>query len=147
MSPVLQRVREGFTYAADCNLKVMECPDCGVTYAIPATLQANAYKAGHRKIVWFCPNGHKLGYNGESEAERERDEARAALERARERAAAERDLREHTERQLAAQKGATTRAKKRAAAAVCPVEGCGRSFVQLRRHMAAKHPEYKPNAS
>jgi hypothetical protein len=44
-----------------------------------------------------------------------------------------------TERRLRAQKGATTRAKKRAVAATCPC--CGRSFSQLRRHMAAKHPE------
>lgn len=34
----------------------------------------------------------------------------------------------------------TTRAKKRAATGTCPC--CGRSFVQLRRHMAAKHPDH-----
>jgi hypothetical protein len=66
------------------------------------------------------------------------------LQRARERAQAERDLREDTERRLSAQKGATTRAKKRHAAAVCPC--CNRSFVQLRRHMENKHPGYVASA-
>ncbi len=147
MSGVLQRVSDGYTYAADFNLKVMDCPDCGVMYAIPQTMQENAYRIGHRKIVWFCPNGHELGYNGKSETERERDAAQAALKQERNRANAERDLRVHTENQLRAQKGATTKARKRAAAAVCPVDGCGRSFVQLRRHMAVKHPDYKPDST
>lgn len=138
----LQRVRSGFTYAGDTNLKVLTCPDCGVTYAIPLTMQEHAWQRGQRQIVWFCPNGHELGYNGPSQAERERDAARAALTRAQDRATAERDLREHTERQLRSQKAATTRAKKRHAAGVCPC--CNRTFQQLTRHMASKHPDYDP---
>jgi DNA repair exonuclease SbcCD ATPase subunit len=60
----------------------------------------------------------------------------------RQRAQAERDLREDTERRLSAQKAQTTKARKRAAAALCPC--CNRSFVQLRRHMETKHPGYDP---
>jgi hypothetical protein len=137
---ILQRVTDGYTYTGDTDLKVMTCPICGVTYAIPATLQKNAYDKGKRSIVWFCPNGHELGYNGPSEEEKARKDAEAALERARLRANAERDLREDTERRLRAQKAATTRAKRRHAAGTCPC--CARSFVQLKRHMAAKHPDY-----
>jgi hypothetical protein len=33
------------------------------------------------------------------------------------------------------------KARKRAAAALCPC--CNRSFVQLRRHLASQHPDYK----
>jgi hypothetical protein len=140
VSAVLHRVEQGYTYKGDPDLKVMSCPLCGVTYAIPAAMQRNACDRGEGQIQWFCPNGHQLGYHGPSNAARERERA----QRAEQRAIAERDLRNDTERRLAAQKGATTRAKKRAAAAVCPC--CHRSFSQLRRHMEAKHPDYKPEA-
>jgi hypothetical protein len=139
MNKLLNRVEDGHTYAGLTDLKVMTCPDCCVTYAIPLRLQEAAYNAGERKIVWFCPNGHELGYNGPSEADKALEKAKNQARWANERLTAERELREDTERRLRAQKGATTRAKKRAVAATCPC--CGRSFSQLRRHMAAKHPE------
>jgi|ERR1041384_335707 hypothetical protein len=142
MAVELQRVRDGFVYSGDTNLVVMTCPVCGVMYAIPQTMQENAYRKGNGKIEWCCPNGHQLGYHGPSAIEQERDRAQAALKRAQERAAAERDLREHTEYKLRAQKGATTRAKKRHAAGLCPC--CNRTFQQLQRHMATKHPDYDP---
>lgn len=138
----LQRVRDGHVYAGDTDLIVMSCPDCGVTYAIPQTLQRNAYERGERKITWFCPNGHSLGYSGPSELTKERDRALAQAKRATDRANAERDLREHTEHKLRAQKGATTKARKRHAAGVCPC--CQRSFENVRRHMATKHPDFDP---
>jgi hypothetical protein len=140
MSFVLSRVQEGYTYKGDPDLKVMTCPICGVTYAIPLLMQQHAHERGERRIQWYCPNGHQLGY-GPSEAARQRERA----EREQHRANAERDLRADTERRLIAQRGATTRAKKRAAAAVCPC--CHRSFSQLRRHMASKHPDYDPGAA
>lgn len=137
----LTRVRDGFTYAGETDLRVMTCPMCGITYAIPARLQDQAYERGGGRIQWFCPNGHQLGYHGESEADRQRKRA----ERASECAQAERDLREHTEQRLRAQKGATTKAKKRHAAALCPC--CNRTFQQLARHMATQHPDYDPSRS
>lgn len=141
----LERVEQGFTYAGETRLKVMGCPTCGVTYAIPATLQANAQAAGHRQIVWYCPNGHELGYNGPSDAEKKAADAEARAREAERRALAERDLRYDTERRLSAQKGATTRAKNRHAAGLCPV--CRRSFRQLRTHVAKMHPDFDPERS
>ncbi len=128
------------TYYA--SLTVTTCW-CGMRHAIPEELhniQLRQHRNGERVTPVYCPIGHAHIPAGEGEAQR----LQKQLERAEQRRQAERDLREHTERQLAAQKGATTKAKKRAAAAVCPVEGCGRSFVQLRRHMATKHPDYEP---
>lgn len=136
MAVTLHRVRNGATYAGETDLKVMTCPVCGVVYAIPARLQENAYDRGHGEIQWFCCNGHQLGYHGKSEAEIAREKTEAALVREQ----ATRDLLAHTERSLRSQKGATTKAKKRHASGVCPC--CERSFVQLRRHMAAKHADY-----
>lgn len=138
----LNRVRDGLTYAGFTDLKVMTCPICGVVYAIPAALQANAYKRGEGKIQWFCCNGHQLGYHGDSEAERQLKIMRERARMASARADADRDLRIHTEAQLRSQKGATTKARKRHAAALCPC--CNRSFVQLKRHMDTQHPSYDP---
>jgi hypothetical protein len=128
------------TYSAE--LTTCQCW-CGINLAIPTNLYRTAHDTGESV---YCPLGHKFSWT-ESEADRlrkklEQTEARAT--RAEQRRQAERDLREHTERQLAAQKGATTRARKRAAAALCPC--CNRSFVQLRRHLETKHPGYDPEA-
>jgi hypothetical protein len=114
---------------------------CGIALAVPANLLRAARNEGQSI---YCPLGHPFSWK-ETEADRQRkraEQAEARATREAQRRMAERDLREYTERQLSAQKGATTRAKKRAAAALCPC--CKRSFVQLRRHLATKHPEYKP---
>lgn len=138
----LLRVRDGFTYAGNTDLKVMTCPICGVTYAIPLLLQENAYKRGKGSIQWFCPNGHQLGYHGKSQAETEadrlRDEARFQRERAGRLAAA----RDQAEASARGYKGAATRARNRAKAGVCPC--CNRTFQQLSRHMKSQHPDFEP---
>lgn len=139
------RASAGETFAGQSDLKVMCCPTCGIIYAIPERLRARAKELGGRQRVWFCPNGHELGYSGRSEAQTERERAEKAAAQVRwaeQRLRAERELREDTERRLSAQKGQTTKARKRAAAALCPC--CNRSFVQLRRHMETKHPDYDP---
>lgn len=121
------------------TLEVTTCW-CGIHLAIPSNLLRNAHDHGQQI---YCPMGHKFGWS-ETEADRLRvklERAEAARERERNRANAERDLKEDTQRRLTAQKAATTKAKRRHAAAVCPC--CNRSFVQLRRHMAAKHPDYE----
>lgn len=132
------------TITHSTNLVVEECCNCGVVFAMSETLydrcrkQSSAAPGPTRNF--YCPNGHEqhyIGRNREQELEEQRDRARnEAATRAAERDQAEASARAH--------KGAATKARKRAAAAVCPVPGCGRSFVQLRRHMQAKHPEYDP---
>lgn len=125
------------------TLEVTRCW-CGIALAIPTNLLRHAHDDGQSV---YCPLGHQFSWR-ETEADRLRtklERAESQREREANRARAERDLREDTERRLAAQKGATTRAKNRHAAGVCP--GCKRSFVQLRRHMEAKHPELIPHAS
>ena len=123
------------------TLEVTTC-FCGIHMAMPTNLLRNARDYG---ADVYCPIGHKFGWN-ETKADRlakqlAQTESRLADER--QRRQAEQDLRLDTERRLTAQKAATTKAKKRHAAAVCPC--CKRSFVQLRRHMAAKHPDYEPS--
>ena len=123
---------------------VIETCWCGCRHAIPKELhdhQAAQHRDGRTQTGIHCPLGHTYILSGEGEAEK----LRRQLATAQQRTQAERDLREDTERRLSAQKGATTRAKKRHAAALCPC--CNRSFVQLRRHMETKHPDFEPERS
>jgi hypothetical protein len=117
---------------------------CGIHLAIPNNLYRNARDHG---TDVHCPLGHTFGWH-ETLADKERkrrEQAEAQLQTARQQRDAERDLRRDTERRLTAQKAATTKARKRHAAGVCPC--CKRSFENVRRHMAAKHPDYQPEAA
>jgi len=115
---------------------VVETCWCGTRHAIPSELADMAEQNGH---TVYCPLGHQWVV-GKSEVIALREQ----LKEERRRGQAERDLRADAERRLTAQKGETTKAKKRAAAALCPC--CNRSFVQLRRHMASQHPDFEAKA-
>jgi hypothetical protein len=126
---------------------------CGVRHAVPAELREHQRRQradGKQQHEVYCPLGHAYIIAGEGESEglkrrleAERSEAarlkrRLEVERSHAaRLAAERDQAEASAR---AYKGVATKARERAAAAVCPC--CNRSFVQLRRHLATKHPDY-----
>jgi hypothetical protein len=64
----------------------------------------------------------------DDEIRQERERARARLER--------------SERSAAAYRGQVTRLRTRAKAGLCPC--CNRSFQDLHRHMATKHPDFDP---
>lgn len=112
---------------------------CGVQFAIPQNRYT--WMQHSRKNDCHCPNGHTFHFAKTLEEERAEMQRELAEERRRKQAA--RDLLAAEERSHAATRGHLTRSRKRAAAAVCPC--CNRSFVQLRRHMAAKHPDYVPS--
>jgi DNA repair exonuclease SbcCD ATPase subunit len=80
---------------------------------------------------FYCPNGHKQWYVGESEAEKLRRELKRkeqeVADQVRARLQAQSDL-DKAERKL-----------KRVAKGVCPC--CNRSFANLHKHMETKHPE------
>lgn len=148
MTRVLRRVREGHTYAGETDLIIMTCPCCGITYAMPQMLQANAYDRGKREIVWYCPNGHELGYNGKSEDEKKAERLERQLRLEREPAARLAAQRDQAKAEAKAHKGRATRFKNdrdkertKATAGVCPADGCKRHFTNLDRHMASEHPE------
>lgn len=114
---------------------------CGIRHAVPTELeefQQRQHHDGENPISIFCPLGHQYVPSGRPRVAIERDrtaEAELRAERAEARAQAIAD-------QLAAEQRAAKRAEKRAAAALCPIEGCGRQFVNLGRHMHSKHPEH-----
>ena len=123
-----------------------DCITCGVTFFVPAE-----FKARRRvdAVTFYCPSGHSMLYR-ETEADRLRKQLKAAeakVEQERkdkewfkQNAASERASREHTERRLSAQFGENTKLRKRVKNGVCPC--CTRSFTNLRRHIATKHPEF-----
>lgn len=140
-------VYEGKKFAADQNLHVVSCATCKMLYAIPESLYQSANKyPGDAARGWklFCPLGHEWWYVGKSvedKLQEERDRAAQLYARLDQ----ERAGHNSTRRSLAAQKGVTTRLKRRTAAGVCPC--CNRTFQNLGRHMAGQHPDFtKPKA-
>lgn len=122
------------TIAYSGQLTTMSCW-CGIHFAIPTELYTSLHQETTQK--GYCPLGHLFGWS-ESDADRER-KRRQQVEA---QATHLRDQLEAERRQHAATKGQLTKTRKRAAAALCPVQGCGRSFVQMARHLATKHPEF-----
>lgn len=112
---------------------------CGMKHAVPEELRAHQlaqFDNERMGVSIYCPLGHAHVPSGKPKVERVQE--RLDWERnARARANARADQAEASAR---AYKGVATKARKRAAAALCPC--CGRSFVQIRRHMAVKHPDY-----
>lgn len=118
---------------------VIDCCQCGMLFAMTEQFQSRRHTDGQS---FYCPAGHSQRYT-----ETELEKARKEIERAKKRAEnlslmhdQEMRRRQITERQLAAQKGQATKLRKRIANGVCPC--CQRSFTDLHRHMATKHPDF-----
>lgn len=122
-----------FTDTRTTKYYVHECIDCGVPFAFSDALD-DCFRENHN--TFYCPNGHTQHYPDKNDLEREKERA-AALEKQLTR---ESQRRIAAERSAAAQKGHTTRLKKRISNGVCPC--CNRHFVDLDRHMGTKHPDY-----
>lgn len=130
------------------------CYRCKTDFGLSET-HYRAAKASE-KVEFFCSYGHgQVFREGPTEADllrRERDrlkqkiaekedEARMAWKTA-ERAGEERQA---AERRASAARGQVTRLKNRAAAGLCPC--CNRSFVNLQRHMAMQHKDFRAEDS
>jgi hypothetical protein len=112
---------------------------CGVRHAVPDELieyQERQHRDGEPQTSIYCPLGHTYIISGEGEAAK----LRQRLERAEARERHARDQLEASERSNVALQGVVTKTKKRVAGGACPC--CKRSFVDVARHMATKHPDY-----
>lgn len=116
------------------QLESRTCGTCGIPFAAPDYFWSQRKRDGEG---YYCPNGHSWIFT-ETEAARlkkEVDQLRNDLEWQKGRVAVK-------ERELIAQKGLTTKAKKALARVdngVCPK--CNRHFVNVERHMKTKHCE------
>ena len=130
-----------FRVSTPTSLFITDCPTCGIIFGIPESLE-DRRREDHG--AFYCPNGHSMVFNQETEAEklkRELKEARSRLERTTQLATDRYDQLQHEKRRSAARKGVVTRMTNRAVAGAC-VFGCRRNFANLQRHVAAKHPDH-----
>lgn len=129
------------------TLVTIDCAHCGLLFAVPKDWEQRR-RSDH--ATFWCPAGHGQSFTGKTDTEKATERAAAAEREARalrERLQATqatlvhtRDQREAAERSAAAHKGHATRLRKRAAHGVCAC--CGRTFPDMARHMADKHPEF-----
>jgi hypothetical protein len=108
------------------RFRIESCYACGVQFGIPAALNDT-----HRrdKQTFYCPNGHGQVYadtlaDTVRRLQKDLGEALTARDRA--------------EREKAAAEAAKAALLARVHKGVCP--HCRRSFTNLRRHVATKHP-------
>jgi len=109
-----------------------DCAECGTP--IFMTLEMNTHLRNNHSS-FYCLNGHRQHYPGESAEEKLRKSLRekeAEATRREQALVAEKRLREAAQRDL---KNVNARIK----AGVCPC--CSRTFKQLAAHMKRKHPE------
>lgn len=122
-----------YTLDVVTTLVTEECCTCGITFAMTLDFK-NHRREDHANF--YCPAGHAQHYTAESETQKLTRQLRSANSRL----THTRDQLEATERSLSAQKGVTTKLRKRIAAGACPC--CHRNFQNLARHMAGQHPDY-----
>jgi hypothetical protein len=127
------------------NMEMLSCGACGIEFAVPSAWLRVRRDGTEGKSEFTCPNGHPRIFR-ETEIDRlkrelaakEQEAARARLERDEAKSRAR-----NAEEAAGRARAQTKKLKQRAAGALCPVPGCCRSFVQLRRHLATKHPDYR----
>jgi len=134
----------GTTFAVSAEFVIEECCNCGIAFGMTKALnQECRNRPGPNGKRFYCPNGHDQYYTGETEADkmrRERDRLAQSVAQWQDEAAQQQERRMAAERSAAALRGQITKINKRAANGVCPC--CTRSFTNLRRHMATKHPTF-----
>lgn len=109
-----------------------DCCNCGVAFFVPQDLQRRAKATGRS---FYCPNGHGQHYT-KSEA----DKLRAKLQEQTRIATQQAERARIAEVANASLRTENGNLKKRIKNGVCPC--CTRSFQNLKRHIATKHPEY-----
>lgn len=121
------------TWDGTTTMVTHTCGGCGVVFGMSEVFY-NQRLRDHKG--WYCINGCRRIFSGESDVERltrERDYAQSSRCR-------EHEAHETTKRQRNALKGHLKRVRKRTATGTCPC--CKRTFKQLARHMQGQHPKY-----
>lgn len=119
------------------TLVVISCchEGCGVAFGM--TQRANELRREDHE--WFyCTNGHRQHYTGDTEADRLRQRLKTTERSER----FYRNEAAYQRRVASAQKGQRTRVLNLIAKGVCPVGGCRRNFDNVRQHMADQHPDF-----
>lgn len=114
------------------------CCSCGVPFAMEQSYWQERKNKGGR---FFCPNGHGQVYRETAimRAEAAAKRAQELLEQERRRTEQLRLDVAHMDKRRQAEMASKTRIKNRVARGVCFC--CNRTFENLARHMATKHPK------
>jgi len=121
------------TVSRDVSIETTHCARCNIAIYLEESHLRNLRRS---HAEFYCPNGHSLNFNGETEEERLKRE----LDRQRESTRRWRQDAEHFERSRNTYKGVVSKLKKRVGNGVCPE--CNRTFQNLQRHMCSKHPAF-----
>lgn len=116
-----------------------ECYKCGVICVLPGNMLRALRES---KGEFYCPNGHPQCFteSATTRLQRELDAEKVKRARAEDALAANRKRAEDAELTARLTRGKLNALHARVKNGVCPC--CKRSFVQLARHMATKHPGY-----
>jgi hypothetical protein len=121
------------------SLHVLDCCQCHMTFAIIDSFRLSRQNDHN---LFYCPAGHPQQYSGQSDGERAKSQV---AELKRQLASRQDDLRAERAK-LAEANGELTRARReltrtrtRAEAGVCL--HCHRTFADVARHVANRHPE------
>lgn len=117
------------TLTGSATLITETCYSCGVLFAMTEDFRAHRLRT---RDDFYCPNGHSQRYVGPTAEEK--------LKEAEARELALQDQLDASVRDAETTRQALLRDRERFANGVCPC--CNRSFDNVRRHMATKHPEY-----
>ena len=118
------------------------CCQCAMLFSMPQRFNQMLRET---KKDFYCPAGHIQGYYGENDAERLKKQVERLQK---EKEWAQQATRIEEQRARSAERKerlAKTREKKlkaRIQAGVCPC--CHRTVSQMAKHIATKHPDYKP---
>lgn len=126
------------------------CHRCKCEVWIPDALyEAACHSRGPGGVQFYCSYGHDQHYIwGESEADKLRRERDRLAQRVAERdddVRRQRERAEAAERRASAARGQVTKIKNRVGHGVCPC--CNRTFENLARHIASKHPTFTAEAA
>lgn len=107
------------------------CGQCGVVFGLESSFKRKRLEDGQ---AFYCPNGHYVGWS-ESEVVK----LRRSLQAAQQEAIHQRQAARVNDMERAAAERKVARLLKRVKNGVCPA-GCKRTFANVRRHVASKHP-------
>ena len=118
------------------DMKIDTCSECGIAFGLPMHFY-NTRQSD--KKVFYCPNGHHQ-YFIRSKLDVALAEKAAAITQMQAQINEQTHARLVAEKELESQKRKLRKVEKRIANGVCTC--CNRSFGDLQKHMASKHPTY-----
>ena len=131
---------EDHKFATAVTLTVIQCGECGGSYAICENYRNQKHTHGGYWTCPYCKASWGYGKSALSRMEAKLASEQRTSEHLRDLKRSEEREKERQARRARAFKGHLKRTKARIAAGVCPC--CNRHFQNLHKHMKGQHPGY-----